>query len=106
MSTLRQAAELLSAPPSLQTAEAISRHLGFGEPLRMSAEALRLLEVEGIRSASVARGNGVLRGFILLARAEADARHVATRCLRRLTEQTPHALWTVVVAQPAHSLFI
>src|SRR5262245_52857524 len=106
MSTLRQAAELLSGPPSLASAEAIAKHLGFDVPRRMSAEALSLLEVEGIRSASVATGTGVLRCFVLVARAEPEARQVAARTLRRLTEQTPHVLWTVVLAQPAHALLI
>jgi len=102
VSTLHDAAKLLTACTTLRATEAVARALGFGEALPVGA-ALRdeLGLPDGIGRARVASSAGLLRMMLVSAPPEAIPRQVAAQSAVRLGERSPHLLWVVAVVQPA-----
>jgi hypothetical protein len=107
MSTLRQAAELLSAATTIRGASQVARHLGFGEPVSLELATALALDVDGLRRAAIAEGSGIIRCCVVVAEPDVPVRQVAAQSLARLTERSPHILWMVLVVQPArHALVL
>lgn len=102
MSSLREAAELLSGASSIQGATRVAAFLGFGEPMPLDAASRRALEVAvTTQRAFVAHGAGLLRSCIVVGTPASSPRQVAAHCVTRLQAHAPHPLWLVIAVHPA-----
>ena len=107
VSTLHDAAKLLSGAGSPSGALRIADALGFGDahPLdRQAREALGL--TEDARTVRVATGPGVLRVALVVAPTAAVPRQAAARVATRLAERSPHFLWLACVVHTATGTLI
>ncbi|MDA1081169.1 MAG: N-6 DNA methylase [Gemmatimonadetes bacterium] len=107
MSSLHRAAELLVGSSTLRGAERVAASLGFEAPHPLDRDAReRFGLADEARRVFVAGHAGSLRCCIVPATADQVARQLAARCAARLAERAPHALWFIIVVQPATSTLI
>lgn len=107
MSTLHDAAQLLSRGGTPAGAARIATALGFGEALpldRQSREALGL--ADDTRVVRVATGPGLLRVALVVAPTSSVPRQTAARVATRLCERSPHLLWLACVLHSATGTLI
>ncbi len=107
MSSLRHAAELLTTSASVHGAGRVAALLGFTEPIALDSQARERFGIAAdVRRAFVGESKGLLRCCTVVAASDQDARPVAARCAARIAARAPHALWLVIVVQPATRTFI
>lgn len=102
MTTLKAAAELISAADSIERLLPIARAIGcagIAEPLDDDTRRALGLD-ESVLDAWVAAGTGALRALLLLVADEAPLREVVQRMAGRMASRAPHVLWMVIATQP------
>ena len=101
MTTLRDAAELISASDSIDQLQSIARAIGcagVAEPLDDETRHALGLD-ESVLEARVAAGSGALRALLLIVADDAPLRDTIQRLAARLAARAPHVLWIVVAIQ-------
>lgn len=108
MSSLHDVAQLLTGSSTLRGAGRIATLLGFSDALPLDRTARERLAIADLAPrAHVADGPGLLRSCVAPAPPAQVVRHVAAQIASRLGNRAPHALWLVVVVQPAtHTLIL
>jgi hypothetical protein len=103
VTTLRAAAELISAAGSIEQLWSIARAIGCaGAAEALDDDTRRALGLdETILDARIAAGAGALRALLLVVADEAPLRDAIQRLAARLAARAPHVLWIVVASQRA-----
>ena len=107
MSSLRNAAELLTGARTFRDLARISIALGFTEPLPLDLEGRRALGLDrAIKRASVANGAGTLRALLLEPAPGVSLRETVARVAAQTTARAPQLLWLLIVTQPSANALV